>query len=555
MLSGHLQPVQSSRSVSTTAFDVAKLGAYSDTRTKAGADLPGEKPLENPPLQTSNEDGVGWRTSEGEALHGLYGLYALKPSQQRFHPASVFERVSPSMIGAERWELLCQSFEAKGLTVPNIILLRNGKTVLAPSRMVLRATLETVYEHDGEYESTETPGEADVLESANTDDADPCLMLTEVAPAQEDSEGEGGNVRKRRLGRQGRISDSAESASSSSSTSWIASTPSMAHCTYFLLNAKRDPIADVLNSRGWSATKSSSSCTLLWSRSRLPLAVFSGLQRWQWVNQFPRLNALSSSRVLFQHLSRVQRLNASASTTATFTFLPITFALPAQKQQLRAVFVEDAKVDWLVRVLDGKKRTKTYVTKAWKSLSRERNAIVSRLSTSPLLLNDNNEHVQLHAFALLTSLHPLRVFVHEQALVRVGATYLDQSMHDFLVGFGDAVPRRVFRLVQTVAADTLRSLAERLVLNSATKQRPVGLGQCFALIRFEMELDTRLRPLLLEMRCCPLKNSSRPVCNTVLNRVLHDTLTVLGLDADCGGVHEGPKHSFVRALPTTTEHS
>ena len=100
-----------------------------------------------------------------------------------------------------------------------------------------------------------------------------------------------------------------------------------------------------------------------------------------------------------------------------FSFLPRTFLLPAETRLLRKVWErKGCRAKWIVKPPALARGNGIKVVNKWNQIPKVRPLIVQNYISKPHLINDTK--YDLRIYVLLTSLCPLRVFLYDEGLVR-----------------------------------------------------------------------------------------------------------------------------------------
>ena len=100
-----------------------------------------------------------------------------------------------------------------------------------------------------------------------------------------------------------------------------------------------------------------------------------------------------------------------------FSFLPRTFCLPADTKLLKKVWEKrGCRAKWIVKPPALARGTGISVVNKWSQIPKMRPLIVQKYVARPHLINETK--YDLRIYVLLTSLHPLRIYLYDEGLVR-----------------------------------------------------------------------------------------------------------------------------------------
>ena len=110
-----------------------------------------------------------------------------------------------------------------------------------------------------------------------------------------------------------------------------------------------------------------------------------------------------------------------------FSFLPRTFCLPADTKLLKKVWEKrGCRAKWIVKPPALARGTGISVVNKWSQIPKTRPLIVQKYVAKPHLINETK--YDLRIYVLLTSLHPLRIYLYDEGLVRFASnTYSSDS--------------------------------------------------------------------------------------------------------------------------------
>ena len=299
------------------------------------------------------------------------------------------------------------------------------------------------------------------------------------------------------------------------------------------------------------------------------------LGRMQKINHFPGMLDLVRKAGTAANLNKMV-----AALGKPYNFFPKTFMLPADYTMLKAEF-EDAEghikshgnKTWIVKPSKGCQGNGIRLTRCLDEISPHEPNIVQRYLHRPHLLNGYKYDLRL--YVLLSSLQPLRMFLFREGLVRVCTQkYVqpernmgDTRMHltnysvnkesaDFVQpedehDCADASKRTVTSLMETLAEEghdteeLWRRIGE-VVVKTVISVQPhlehtytscrgqaddAGSG-CFELLGFDVMMDDKLRPYLLEINHTPSFRCDSPLDSAVKMAVLRGTMELVSFSRD-----------------------
>ena len=311
----------------------------------------------------------------------------------------------------------------------------------------------------------------------------------------------------------------------------------------------------------------------------------------QKVNHFPLSWHLGRKDLLWTHINRMNR-----SFPGSFTFTPTSFLLPADEAAFARAREDKPNALWISKPANSSCGRGIHVFKS-DSPFKPKQGIIQKYIKKPLLLEDRK--FDLRIYVLVTSFDPLKIYIYEEGLVRRAtqqyttsssslktqcihltnysvnkhsAAYvkaevdsdedsdttasatapatskwsladLRRHLNSIGVDFGE-----IFEKIKALAVKTI--IAAEPVLCSAL-HRSCNLGSCsdmglspyqgcFEIYGFDVLIDSKLRPWLLEVNVEPSLSSSSPLDKRIKTALVADTLL-------CAGVRVAPSMNFRRA--------
>eukprot|EP00921_Rhytidocystis_pertsovi_P001662 GHVQ01002829.1.p1 GENE.GHVQ01002829.1~~GHVQ01002829.1.p1 ORF type:complete len:1303 (+),score=238.81 GHVQ01002829.1:778-4686(+) len=343
--------------------------------------------------------------------------------------------------------------------------------------------------------------------------------------------------------------------------------------TYNLDNTKYEVVRQACASMpGWQQVKAADGddedWDLLWTDTSITADRLLRMKPYQRVNHFVGTNAISRKNSLGRNLLRMKKYFPKA-----FKFFPQTWMLPTDYADFKAQ-------------LSGKKRNKTFIikpeggcqgrgiflTRRYQDIDPSEHLVAQRYIHRPLLLEGLKFDIRL--YVLVTGCSPLRVFIHQEGLVRLsteayvspaGRNLQCVSMHltNYSINKNNAnfeqntnpedpasghkrslrhVVERltndghdmqtVFEEIDSMVLKTLVAIAPSLshVYNSC-QPADVHNAVCFEILGFDVLLDYKLKPWLIEVNHSPSFAADSPLDKIVKGAVIRDALKLVNVTA------------------------
>ncbi|CAO1367457.1 unnamed protein product [Diamesa tonsa] len=232
-----------------------------------------------------------------------------------------------------------------------------------------------------------------------------------------------------------------------------------------------------------------------------------------------------------------------------FGFMPRTFIIPQDLNLLRQTWhkYSQKNTKWIIKPPASARGTGIKVVNSWSQIPKRKPLIVQRYIERPLLINGSKFDLRL--YVLVTSINPLRIYMHSDGLARFASvkyserndTLNDRYMH--LTNYSinklsnnydkneDAnackghkwTIKSLWAYLKAKGINTerlwgaLRNLVLRTILagegqiNGMVKANMQNKYNCFELFGVDVLLDSELVPWLLEVNISPSLHSASPL--------------------------------------------
>ena len=200
-------------------------------------------------------------------------------------------------------------------------------------------------------------------------------------------------------------------------------------------------------------------------------------------------------------------------------------------------------------------------------IHKKKNYLVCEYIAHPHLINDLKYDLRL--YVLVTSYDPLRIYLYNEGLTRFATEKYSVSLQELgkryvhLTNYSvnknnkkNYVPNtdngngcegskwpisilkekyreigvdseNLFKKIKDIIIKALIS-SEPLMLNSSTKSQE-HRNNCFEFYGFDILIDNKLQPWLLEVNVCPSLSSSSPLDRRIKHRLISDILNIVGI--------------------------
>merc|ERR1719397_1276532 len=277
-----------------------------------------------------------------------------------------------------------------------------------------------------------------------------------------------------------------------------------------------------------------------WGKHMKPPA-FKEIKETQKINHFPGTFNIGRKDRLWKNYHRLMLKHGKTE----FGFLPRTFCLPADTKLLRKVWErKGGKGRWIVKPPAMARGCGIKVVNKWSQIPKTRPLVVQRYVARPYLINDTKFDLRL--YVLVTSVNPLRIYLYDDGLVRFASNkYSNEStkvgdVFTHLTNY--SINKKSSSYVNNEESEqekghkwTLKTLwrhfdasgidhsaiwekikdlmiktvlsAEGSLVN-LHNNNVASRYSCFELFGFDILLDSKLKPWLLEVNISPSLHSS-----------------------------------------------
>ncbi|CAB3233718.1 unnamed protein product [Arctia plantaginis] len=274
--------------------------------------------------------------------------------------------------------------------------------------------------------------------------------------------------------------------------------------------------------------------------------MFRAIKDGQKMNHFPGTFQIGRKDRLWRNL---QKLVAKHGLNE-FGIMPKTYVLPHDLKLLKHDWEKYAANNekWIIKPPASARGTGIKVVSKWTQIPKKRPVVVQRYVSKPYLINGNKFDLRL--YVLVTSVHPLRIFLYKDGLARFASVKYndelgslnDRYMHltnysinrlsknytpneDFAACEGHKwTLQTLFQYLKTeknVNTEELWESMKDLVIktiiageasiSSLTKANITSRYNCYELFGIDVLLDEDLKPWLLEVNISPSLHSASPL--------------------------------------------
>ncbi|KAF5399082.1 Tubulin tyrosine ligase [Paragonimus heterotremus] len=300
--------------------------------------------------------------------------------------------------------------------------------------------------------------------------------------------------------------------------------------------------------------------------------VFRSIKEYQKVNHLPCSFQLGRKDRLWKNLVHMQNRFGKEH----FNFMPQTFCLPGDLEALKKVWDDEGPNQrWILKPPASARGIGVRLITKWSQVPKKRPAIVQKYLARPYLINDSKFDLRIYVY--ISSINPLRVYIHEDGLVRFASQKYTNSLRclgnrfvhltnysinrlnsEYISNSNDQAakghkwslrtlwtylrsqgvsPAPVWSNIKDVVVKT--AISTEAAFNTAVYSYCNHSCSVHEVFGFDIFLDEDLQPWLLEVNVSPSMHSDSPLDAKVKGNMVKDMLNIAGLHL--------PEHSDINS--------
>ncbi|XP_038577230.1 tubulin polyglutamylase TTLL4 [Micropterus salmoides] len=288
---------------------------------------------------------------------------------------------------------------------------------------------------------------------------------------------------------------------------------------------------------------------------------FKALGEHQKLNHFPGTFQIGRKDRLWRNLSKMQVRFGKQE----FSFFPRTFILPQDIKLLRKAW-EDAgsRQKWIVKPPASARGIGIQVIHKWSQMPRKRPLLVQKYLHKPYLISGNKFDLRIYVY--VTSYDPLKIYIFSDGLVRFASCKYSSSMktlgNKFMHLTNYSVNKKnseyqtnsddkacqghkwalkalwqylgskgvnttlIWEKIKDIVIKTI--IASEPYVNSLLKMHLRTPYSCHELFGFDIMLDEKLKPWILEVNISPSLHSNTALDVSIKGQMIRDLLNLAG---------------------------
>ncbi|XP_008498193.2 probable tubulin polyglutamylase TTLL2 isoform X1 [Calypte anna] len=316
-------------------------------------------------------------------------------------------------------------------------------------------------------------------------------------------------------------------------------------------------VREVLLERGWTEfdkkEQDEADWNLYWRNSPFQLADHHSVKPWQRLNHYPEAVRITRKDYLARHLKRMK----GAYGSSLYEFSPVAFIMPNDYVKFLAEYSKERQSVggrpgfWICKPVDLSRGRGILIFRDIKDLKYNCSVIVQKYISNPLLISGYK--LDLRLYVCVTSFCPLTIYTYEEGLVRFATEKFDLDSLDNVyahltntsinkyglsykkykegIGCGCKWTFSKFRSYLRIFGVDDRLLWQKIhhiVILTLLAVTPLPAApNCFELFGFDVLIDDKFKPWLLEVNYNPALRLDCSTDDTVKRKLLHDVVELL----------------------------
>ncbi|KAK5890069.1 hypothetical protein CesoFtcFv8_013636 [Champsocephalus esox] len=288
---------------------------------------------------------------------------------------------------------------------------------------------------------------------------------------------------------------------------------------------------------------------------------FKALAEHQKLNHFPGTFQIGRKDRLWRNLSKMQVRFGKQE----FSFFPRTFVLPQDIKMLRKAWEDGGpRQKWIIKPPASARGIGIQVIHRWGQLPRKRPLLVQKYLHKPYLISGNKFDLRIYVY--VSSYDPLRVYIFSDGLVRFASCKYSSSMKTLgnkfmhltnysvnkknseyqsnsddqacqghkwalkalwhFLGSKGVNTTLIWEKIKDIVIKTI--IASEPYVNTLLKMHVRSPYSCHELFGFDIMLDEKLKPWILEVNISPSLHSNTALDVSVKGQMIRDLLNLAG---------------------------
>ncbi|XP_030642688.1 tubulin monoglutamylase TTLL4 [Chanos chanos] len=288
---------------------------------------------------------------------------------------------------------------------------------------------------------------------------------------------------------------------------------------------------------------------------------FKAIREYQKLNHFPGSFQIGRKDRLWRNLSKMQARFGKRE----FNFFPRTFVLPQDIKLLRKAWEDGGnRQKWIIKPPASARGIGIQVIHKWSQMPRKRPLLVQKYLHKPYLISGNKFDLRIYVY--VTSYDPLRIYIFNDGLVRFASCKYSSSMkslgNKFMHLTNYSVNKKnseyqsnsddkacqghkwalralwqylgskginttlIWEKIKDMVIKTI--IASDPYVNTLMKMHVRSPYSCHELFGFDIMLDEKLKPWVLEVNISPSLHSNTALDVSIKGQMIRDLLNLAG---------------------------
>jgi len=339
---------------------------------------------------------------------------------------------------------------------------------------------------------------------------------------------------------------------------------------------------------GWTLTSNpSSDWDICWVDKTVPIETLVKMRPYQKINHFPGIKSIARKNSLGQNLMRMMK-----AFPKNYKFFPKTFLLPSDFYDFKNQFSKAKKAkNYIIKPEASCQGKGIFLTRSWENVNPKDHLVAQKYINNPYLIDGLKFDLRL--YVLLAGCDPLRIYLHEEGLGRFATEkYVPASaenlantfMHltNYAINKGspnfvfnnsstaDDIGHKkslqaVFKILENEGHDTktLWKEIKKIIIKTFCSVQPILANNyrtshpnepynnmCFEVLGFDIMLDSKLKPWLIEVNHLPSFTTDTPLDRKIKENVVRDALQIMNVSAESRLEYKNKRKNDLSKLST-----
>ncbi|KAM8973542.1 tubulin polyglutamylase TTLL13 isoform 2-T2 [Pelodytes ibericus] len=329
-----------------------------------------------------------------------------------------------------------------------------------------------------------------------------------------------------------------------------------------LINCRYESVRRAARKCGLKEVGDEEEWTVFWTDCSVSLERVMDMKRFQKINHFPGMIEICRKDLLARNMTRLLKLFPKE-----YNIFPRTWCLPADFGDFQTYCRTKKNKTYICKPDSGCQGRGIFLTRNMKDIKHGDHMICQQYVSKPFLIDGFK--FDLRIYVLVTSCEPLRIFVYREGLARFATTNYTEPSHTNLDDVcmhltNYAINKHSENFIRDDMTGSKRKLStlntwmennnydtgkmwediEDVIIKTLISAHPilkhnyracfpnhVAGSACFEILGFDIILDKKLKPWLLEVNHSPSFTTDSRLDREVKDALLEDTLNLINLRA------------------------